>query len=175
MKYPASHYPNSGIQHTRAVFALSMVTMFHGMYQPKPETDIESHMKKIRLKVNECAELTQKKKLSQGAKRALDAATEALSPYLEVGHLAKAKAYERWCAFVWCALTFIEDVLNTCPQYMIGSYAKKWKELHCLVETLTNSLYDIAPKHDEEGTMFYEMAAWAMEGVDFPVDDRLVA
>lgn len=175
MKFPASHYPNSGIQHTRAVFALSMVTMFHGMYQPKEGTEIERHMKKIMSAVQACAELTKKKKLSQGAIRALNAATEALSPYLEVSQLSKDKAYERWCAFVWCALTFIEDVINTCPQYIAGLYVKKWKTLHNLVNELANSLYEIAPKFDDEGTMFYEMAAWALEGVDFPVDDRLCA
>lgn len=175
MKYSASHYPNSGIQHTRAVFALSMVTMFHGMYQAKENTDIEEHMKKINAAVASCAELTKKKKLSQGAIRALDSATEALSPYLSVADLSKKKSYARWSAFVWCALTFIEDVLNTCPQYIIGGYKKRWQELRGLVDELANSLYKLAPKLDEEGTMFYEMAAWAMEGVDFPVDDRLVA
>lgn len=175
MKYPASHYPNSGIQHARAVFALSMVTMFHGMYQPKENTYIKTHMKDIQEAVEACATLTRKKKLSQGAIRSLDAATEALSPYLSVAALSKKKSYSRWASFVWCALTLIEDVMNTCPQYAKGQHVKNWEKLHALVNQLAQSIIYIEPKLDEEGTMFYEMAAWAMEGVDFSADDRLVA
>lgn len=175
MKFPSDHYPNSGIQHTRAVYALFMVTLFQEMYAPKKGTDIENHMLAIRKAVDACALLTKKKKLSQGAKRDIENANMTLAPYIDAELPRKRKAENIWCAIIWCALIFIEDVIATCPQYTVGKCLDKWKTLRSLVEELAEALFPVYPKLDEAGTMLYEMTAWALDGVVFPADDRLAA
>lgn len=176
MKYPPEHYPNSGIQHTRAVVALTVCQAFMDIYHAPPKTPIATHMRKIATSIESCSIKTKKRKLSAGARRAMDWGCESLAPYIEDSPLlTDGERFRRWAALVWCGLTFIDDVLATCPDYRTKEELPRWRTLRKKVETLCDALALLEPGFDEAGTMLYEIVAWALEGVDFPADDRLAA
>lgn len=169
----ASIFPNSGIQHSRAVVALTITQMCMETFKPDPkDADLAAHMDKICKAVNACAGKTRKKRFSAGAKRDIDNCCITLSGFTEgIRNADKEKGLTRWCELNWCALTFIEDVLYTCPQYTDGLERRKWKKLHSLMLELTASLQEIKPGFDEFGTYIYECCAWAMDGVVFKLPE----
>lgn len=166
--------PNSGVQHARAVVALMSVQAFMNIYAAPPRTPIAAHMEKIGVSLESCSIKTKKRKLSQGAKRALDSACEKLAPYIEdKPGLTDGQRFRRWTSLIWCALTFVEDVLASCPEYRTKEERPRWRALHKKVNALCDALLLLESGFDESGTALYELMAWAMEGVDFPVDERL--
>lgn len=176
MKNPISWYPNTGIQHTRAVVALTVLTACLEKFKPDPESEIAKHMQIIAKRVDKCAAKTKKKKLSAGAKHDLGNCFDVLAKYAETAQVPNdGIRFRRWAGLFWCALTFVEDVLNTCPAYRDGEEGKKWKELHKAVEAVADALCQLEPGIDEYGTMVYERAAWALDGVEFEADDRNLA
>lgn len=176
MKYHSSWYPNTGIQHTRAVVALTALTACIERFRPDPESDIAKHMRIITRCVDKCAAKTKKKKLSAGAKRDLGNCFDVLAQYADTSQAPNdGTRFKQWAGLFWCALTFIEDVLASCPAYRDGAEGRKWQELHEATEAVTDALCQLEPGIDEYGTMIYECAAWALEGVDFEPDDRAVA
>ena len=73
---PVIPYPHEAIQHTRCVLALSMITVAISFL--KPETlallgDLGKQVEKVNRWIDRCADDTQKRRLSAGAKRDLDA------------------------------------------------------------------------------------------------------
>ena len=103
----APTYPNPGVQHTRAVLALT--------------------------------------------------ATQAcLEEYMITEDMDDETRFRRWAALVWAALTFVEDVCNTCPVY---ARCPQWRYLRQTVNTLAEGLRKLEPGMDEEGTRIYEEAA----------------
>ena len=69
---PVIPYPNEAIQHTRCVLALSMITVAISFL--KPETlallgDLGKQVEKVNRWSERCADDTQKRRLSAGAKR----------------------------------------------------------------------------------------------------------
>ena len=77
---PVIPYPHEAIQHTRCVLALSMITVAISFL--KPETlaqlgDLGKQVEKVNRWIDRCADDTQKRRLSAGAKRDLDIGTVA--------------------------------------------------------------------------------------------------
>lgn len=175
MKHAASWYPNTGIQHTRAVIALAVVTVFLERFVTDDGTELAEHMKIIGKYADDCAVKTRKKALSGGAKRDISNAAEVLAPYFSTKITDPQDRFRQWCAIVWCAMTFIEDVIATCPVYCSGAEGGKWQRLHAAVEALGDALVQLEPGIDEYGTMIYERGAWELEGVEFAADDRDMA
>lgn len=169
MKYPPEHYPIAGIQHTRCVVALTMATLCMELYKGKP---VEA-FNVIKMSIQHCAKDTKKKKLSSGAKRDMDNCSIIISEYIEsMQGKSGEELFRLWAALVWCALTFIEDAVYTCPYYTDGINSKRWGKLLRLMNDLAESLRKDMPGMDEAGTYLYEKAAWAMEGVPFRDDAR---
>ena len=175
MAFPADHYPISGVQHTRTVTALTIAQICLELFCPEPGTEIEKHMLAIQSSIKKCSSLTKKKRLSAGAMRDMDNCQITLAPYVE--KLQCSNGVEKflcWASLVWCALTFVEDAINTCPQYTGAAETPKWDKLKNLMEELTDSLRRVSSKSiDERGTYIYERCAWALEGVNFK-DEREV-
>lgn len=157
-------YPVAAIQHTRAVIALTLITICL-------ETYVGSNLglaDELRKRINSCATLVKKKKLSAGAKKDMDNCQIVVSEHIEAMQPSRNEAYlYKWSVLLWTALTFVEDVLATCPQYTVGLEKGKWKKLCTTISTLATSLQIQYPGIDEEGTYLYERAAWALEGVCF--------
>lgn len=164
MKYPPEHYPIAGIQHTRCVVALTMATLCMELYSGKPIKEFKG----IKTSIQYCARDTKKKKLSGGAKRDMDNCSIIISEHIEALKIQKGEALFRlWATLVWCALTFIEDAVYTCPYYTGGISRERWHKLLSRMEELAESLRSDCPGIDEDGTYLYEKAAWALEGVPF--------
>lgn len=175
MKYDFSHYPNSGIQHTRAVVALTTAQICLELYKVKSDSEFAKYLSDIQKAIKSCSTETKKKKLSAGAERSLNNCSLTLAPYIEDQNIPSDKLIWHWGSIVWCALTFIEDVLATCPQYVDG-HKRKWQNLHKLMDDLAGVLMEMEKdKHeaslDEAGTLIYEKAAWAMDGIVFRSQD----
>lgn len=158
---PIIPYPHEAIQHTRCVLALSMITVALSLL--KPETlpqlgDLGKQIEKVNRWLDRCGDDTQKRKLSAGAKRDLDARFHILAGH--VGDIqaaaADASRWTQWGAGVWDGLTFLEDCRNTCPVYFRGLH---WHNLLKTLTTLCNALEKVDPKIAEIGTWVYERAA----------------
>lgn len=169
IKYPPEHYPISGIQHTRAVMALTAAQLCMDTFKPQEGTGIARHMDKINEAIASCGRITKTKRLSAGAKRDLDNGCITLAQYVnEMRDMGKDALFTRWSALVWSALTFVEDALNTCPQWTkTGTHEKKWQALRKSMSDLADGLRELEPRMDEIGTAIYETTAWALEGVVF--------
>lgn len=95
---PVIPYPHEAIQHTRCVLALSMITVAISFL--KPETlallgDLGKQVEKVNRWIDRCADDTQKRRLSAGAKRDLDARFHILAGH--VGDIqAAAGDVSRW-------------------------------------------------------------------------------
>lgn len=176
MNFPASHYPISGIQHTRAVIALTAIQACLEMFKPQDKSSLGTHLKSVQANIDKCREQTIKRRLSQGAKRDLSRAFDVLGEYVTNENMDKNESFTRWSALVWTALTFIEDVNNTCPIYASGANARAWRDLQKEVDALADRLCDLEHGIDEQGTYIYERAAWALDGVDYtPPQNTLLA
>lgn len=179
-QYSASHYPCSGIQHTRAIMALTAAhACFHILTPPE---SIAKDIEKVMALTDECAKMTRKRKMSRGTERALERANERLAPYID--RLVEAdgrRKFNLWSALIFCALTLIEDVICTCPQYADHPPITTWKEFHadpsikdkwCLLEKevsiFADQLIELAPNSDMAGTAIYEEVFDALEEKDQP-------
>lgn len=160
-------FPISGIQHTRAVIALTIAQLCCELYK----RDDNPRIDEIQKTINACSKLTKKKKLSAGAKRDIDNAAITLEPYIE--KIINANQYNflmYWEPLFWAALTFVEDVIATCPEYTTGIKIK-WEKLQSYMEMLAIDFMIQVQGFDEEGTLIYQKAAWALEGVNFKEDE----
>ena len=166
MKFPPEHYPNPGVQHTRAVVALTVTTMCLELFQPAAGSAMEKHMAKIRRWTDTCAEKTKGKRLSAGAKRDLERCCAKLTPHIVTAETPEDAKFRMWTALVWAAWIFVLDVRNTCPVYSARREGQCWRYLLRVLETLAERVRKIEPGVDEVGTAIYEEAAWALEGVD---------
>lgn len=175
-KFPADHYPNSGIQHTRTIAALTVAQMCLEIYKPNEGTKIYTQMQKIKTAIIKCSTLTGKKKLSAGSKKALDNCCYSIAPFFdEISECQNQdNIYKRWGALMYCALTFVEDVIYTCPAYTTGIEHKKWDVLRSVMSEFCDYICQIDERIYAEGTMIYECAGWALDGVVFKPDDRKV-
>ena len=158
---PIIPYPHEAIQHTRCVLALSMITVALSLL--KPETlpqlgDLGKQVDKVNRWLDRCGDDTQKRKLSAGAKRDLDARFNILAGH--VGNIQTAATdatrWTQWAAGVWAGLTFLEDARNTCPAYFRGLH---WHNLLKTLTKLCNALEKVDPRIAEIGTRVYERAA----------------
>ena len=158
---PIIPYPPEAIQHTRCVLALSMITVAISLL--KPETlpqlgDLGRQVEKVDRWINRCADDTQKRRLSAGAKRDLDARFHILAGHVGDVQAAAGDAsrWTQWGAGMWAGLTFLEDARNTCPVYFRGLH---WHNLLKTLTTLCNALEKVDPQIAEIGTRVYERAA----------------
>lgn len=72
---PVIPYPHEAIQHTRCVLALSMITVALSLLKPEMLVllgDLGRQVEKVNRWIDRCADDTQKRRLSAGAKRDLD-------------------------------------------------------------------------------------------------------
>lgn len=115
---PVIPYPHEAIQHTRCVLALSMITVAISFLKPEMLAqigDLGRQVEKVNRWIDRCADDTQKRRLSAGAKRDLDARFHILAGH--VGDIqaaaADASRWTQWGAGMWAGLTFLEDCRNT--------------------------------------------------------------
>lgn len=158
---PVIPYPHESVQHTRCVLALSMITVALSLL--KPETlpqlgDLGRQVEKVDRWIERCADDTQKRRLSAGARRDLDARFHILAGHVGDVQAAAGDAtrWTQWGAGMWAGLTFLEDARNTCPVYFRGLH---WHNLLKTLTTLCNALEKVDPKIAEIGTLVYERAA----------------
>lgn len=158
---PVIPYPHEAIQHTRCVLALSMITVALSLLKPEMLAqlgDLGKQVEKVNRWIDRCADDTQKRRLSAGAKRDLDARFHILAGH--VGDIqaatADASRWTQWAAGMWAGLTFLEDCRNTCPAYFRGLH---WHNLLKTLTTLCNALENVDPQIAEIGTRVYERAA----------------
>lgn len=158
---PVIPYPHEAIQHTRCVLALSMITVTISFL--KPETlallgDLGKQVEKVNRWIDRCADDTQKRRLSAGAKRDLDRRFHILAEHVDsaFAETDDAKKWSLWASGVWAGLTFLEDARNTCPVYFRGLH---WHNLLKTLTTLCNALEKVDPRIAEIGTRVYERAA----------------
>lgn len=120
--------------------------------------DLGKQVEKVNRWLDRCGDDTQKRKLSAGAKRDLDARFHILAGH--VGNMQTAATdatrWTQWAAGVWAGLTFLEDARNTCPAYFRGLH---WYNLLKTLTTLCNALEKVDPRIAEIGTRVYERAA----------------
>lgn len=167
-KFPPEHYPVSEVQHIRAVTALTISRICLEIYSGKEDFNLN----KINRCISSCSSLTRKKKLSEKAKRDMNNCSIVISEYIEAARNKTGKMFMRaWAELIWAALTYIEDVIATCPQYTVGNEKKKWQKLCNIMEDLAEKLRIQIPKIDENGTYIYERSAWALEGVNYMPPD----
>lgn len=87
---PVIPYPHEAIQHTRCVLALSMITVAISFLKPEMLAqlgDLGRQVEKVDRWIERCADDTQKRRLSAGAKRDLDARFHILA-----GHVGDIQA-----------------------------------------------------------------------------------
>lgn len=157
------------IQRTKAIMALTMVQACFDMYKPSDEK-LKKYCDEIYDSIRECSKNIKGKRVSAGAKHALDNCFQALEPYMEID-VTKEDAIYKWGALIWCAKTFMEEVIFTCKEYLDGENLDGWKTFYGLIEDFAESLCEIAPGMDEYGTMIYERGAWALEGKDYTPEE----
>ena len=83
---PVIPYPHEAIQHTRCVLALSMITVAISFLKPEPLAllgDLGKQVEKVNRWSERCADDTQKRRLSAGAKRDLDARFHILAEHVD--------------------------------------------------------------------------------------------
>ena len=158
---PVIPYPHEAIQHTRCVLALSMITVAISFLKPEMLAqlgDLGRQVEKVDRWIDRCADDTQKRKLSAGAKRDLDARFHILAGHVGNVQTAAGDAtrWTQWGAGMWAGLTFLEDCRNTCPAYFRGLH---WHNLLKTLTTLCNALENVDPQIAEIGTRVYERAA----------------
>lgn len=173
MKYPPSHYPPSAIQHTCAYTALTITGMCVELYKAGGPCQDDKWAAKIKRRISSCTGLIRKKTLSAGAKRSMSNCALILGEYIDpMTNMKSERRLFQWAALVWCALTFIEDVCCTCPQYVTGAEEQKWDKLRAALDEYAEELKSAMPTIDELGTYIYERAAWALEDVHFHDPER---
>ena len=174
---PVIPYPHEAIQHTRCVLALSMITVAISFLKPEMLAqlgDLGRQVEKVNRWIDRCADDTQKRRLSAGAKRDLDARFHILAGHVGDIQAAAGDAtrWTQWATGMWAGLTFLEnhsvylsstpasmvkvDARNTCPAYFRGLH---WHNLLKTLTTLCNALENVDPKIAEIGTRVYERAA----------------
>ena len=158
---PVIPYPHEAIQHTRCVLALSMITVALSLLKPEMLAqlgDLGKQVEKVNRWIDRCADDTQKRRLSAGAKRDLDARFHILAGHVGDVQAAAGDAsrWTQWGAGMWAGLTFLEDCRNTCPAYFRGLH---WHNLLKTLTTLCNALEKVDPRIAEIGTRVYERAA----------------
>lgn len=82
---PVIPYPHEAIQHTRCVLALSMITVAISFLKPEMLAqlgDLGKQVEKVNRWIDRCADDTQKRRLSAGAKRDLDARFHILAGHV---------------------------------------------------------------------------------------------
>ena len=158
---PAIPYPHEAVQHTRCVLALSIITVALSLL--KPETlpqlgGLGRQVEKVGRWIERCGDDTQKRRLSAGARRDLDARFHILAGHGGDMRSANndATRWTQWASGVWAGLTFLEDARNTCPAYFRGLH---WHNLLKTLTTLCNALEQVDPQIAEIGTRVYEQAA----------------
>lgn len=158
---PVIPYPHEAIQHTRCVLALSMITVALSLLKSEAFSqlgDLSKQVEKVNRWLDRCGDDTQKRKLSAGAKRDLDARFHILAGHVGDMQTAATDAtrWTQWAAGVWAGLTFLEDARNTCPAYFRGLH---WHNLLKTLTKLCNALEKVDPRIAEIGTRVYERAA----------------
>lgn len=158
---PIIPYPHEAIQHTRCVLSLSMITVALSLLKPEMLAqlgDLGRQVEKVNRWIDRCADDTQKRRLSAGAKRDLDARFHILAGHVGDVQAAAGDAsrWTQWGAGMWAGLTFLEDCRNTCPAYFRGLH---WHNLLKTLTTLCNALEKVDPRIAEIGTRVYERAA----------------
>ena len=158
---PVIPYPHEAIQHTRCGLALSMITVAISFLKPEPLAllgDLGKQVEKVNRWSERCADDTQKRRLSAGAKRDLDARFHILAGHVGDVQAAAGDAsrWTQWGAGMWAGLTFLEDCRNTCPAYFRGLH---WHNLLKTLITLCNALENVDPQIAEIGTRVYERTA----------------
>ena len=158
---PVIPYPHEAIQHTRCVLELSMITVALSLLKPEMLAqlgDLGKQVEKVNRWIDRCADDTQKRRLSAGAKRDLDTRFHILAGHVGDVQAAAADAsrWTQWAAGMWAGLTFLEDARNTCPIYFRGLH---WHNLLKTLTTLCNALEKVDPQIAEIGTRVYERAA----------------
>lgn len=168
MKYPMSHYDPPAIQHTRATAALTISQMCMELYKSAPNERDGEWQVQLKKRISACTTMIKKKRQSAGAKRDLNNMCIILAEYIEEMRSLKGDRLMRaWVELIWAALTFIEDVLATCPVITADKERGKWELLHKDMEELADGLLESVPGADERGTGIYEECAWALEGILF--------
>ena len=138
-----------------------MITVAISFLKPEPLAllgDLGKQVEKVNRWSERCADDTQKRRLSAGAKRDLDARFHILAGHVGDVQAAAGDAsrWTQWGAGMWAGLTFLEDCRNTCPAYFRGLH---WHNLLKTLITLCNALENVDPQIAEIGTRVYERTA----------------
>lgn len=158
--------PLPGVQHTRAIVALTLAQVCMDQFQPENDNDVSRHIGEICAAITACARGTKKKKISAGTKRALDNFFDILVKQFGQDITDPDKLFARWASLVWCASHFLTDVLATCPKYAKGPN-QNWHKLRRLMNELADGLLEIDPAADERGTRIYLESFCAMDGCEY--------
>lgn len=152
-------YPSPSVQHARCWRALSVAWAVFEVYETGPETSarFKKHLGKIKRWLTECWALTIRQPLIRASRLAIDRSLDKLVGRTRLSHCKtdEDKAFH-WAAMVWAALTFLEDIRYTCPEYRTRPC---WRYLLMTWTTLAEHLRACFPGMDEEGTAIYEAAA----------------
>ena len=146
--------PIPGVQHTKAVLALTAIEAAVEQILPFiTDKKTADQIAKVRKWVDQCSAATKVKRLSSGAKRDLESACAVLAPYIEdTSAMTDADSRKRWAELFFVGLTLSYDVQATCPLY---GKSREWGYLDTTAETLGRMLMARHPGCDEAGTAIY--------------------
>ena len=160
-RHAKTHQPRKPVPARGRSAHLSMLTVAISFLKPQMLAqldDLGKQVEKVNRWIDRCADDTQKRRLSAGAKRDLDARFHILAGHVGDVQAAAGDAsrWTQWAAGMWAGLTFLEDARNTCPAYFRGLH---WHNLLKTLTTLCNALEKVDPRIAEIGTRVYERAA----------------
>ncbi|MBQ3058955.1 MAG: hypothetical protein IJD16_01380 [Desulfovibrio sp.] len=149
-------YPPVAIQHSRCVMAVSVANAVMQFFKEPADKALIGQLQKIRRWLDDCEAQIKSRQLSRGAMRDIDRKLSQLDAAFNVKDLDDEALFQRACALVWTADTFILDVRCTCPEYR---RVRCWRYLWQTWGTLAEWLLAICPGADEQGCALYERAA----------------
>lgn len=145
------------IQHRDTLLALTVIEAALGMLlkEAKPGTKLYTRCQTVQRWIDVCSPALRVKRLSSGAQRDLDAASEALAPHMKM-NATGADLLRCWSAFFWAGFTMLLDARKMCAGITTG---RPWAWLERTGWGLGYLLMQLTPGCDETGTdIFLEVA-----------------
>lgn len=155
---PLIPFPPEAVQHTRCCLALSFLGMtMTGVSVPEND-NFAKQLQKVTRHFNACVLSVEKRRLSSGAKKAVQEVMHRAEGLIElVQPVAPYETYQyRWAVGMWVALTLLEDARNTCPAHFKGLH---WYNLLRTLTTLCDMIIKECPQVADTGTEIYMQAA----------------
>lgn len=145
------------IQHRDTLLALTVIEAALGMLlkEATPSTKLYTRCQSVQRWVDACSPLLRVKRLSSGAERDLDAASQALAPHMKMDATG-ADLLRCWSAFYWTGFTMLFSARLMCAGITTG---RPWGWLERTGWALGDVLMELCPGCDEAGTdIFLEVA-----------------